>query len=402
MNRDVGRHPRPDRRPSARRRAASRQCLEHARGSGGRPGQWDRAGVGPSVAGACPRREATDGTGGRHGAAGVEPSDPRRAAVRAWPAASGEVRAGGRGIPAVPGGPARGRRSDRRPLRPGQRPAQPGPLCRILAGLRRFPRRGARAISRSRTARYRVGELSYLTGDLPAARRALEAFTGAKGDHPALETAWTYLGDVRFAQNDLPAARAAYERSLADYPRGRLADRARYGLARTLAASGEPRPGAARVPRAGRPRRTGLGRPRLAPGRLDRAGCRPAGRRRRGPRDAGAHRPLEPTERRSPAPARPGARPSRPVRRGRTPAPRPGRRQGQPARGAGRARAGDDRAGARSRRLGALGGRRRARAQRPLPLAAGAPVPVGRGPAAARPPGGGGGAVPPGRRDRTR
>src|SRR5262249_12730046 len=93
--------------------------------------------------------------------------------------------------------------------------------------------------TRSRTARYRVGELSYLTGDLSAARRALEAFTADQAVHPALETAWTYLGDVCFALNDRPAARAAYERSLSDHPRGRLADRARYGLARTLAASGD-------------------------------------------------------------------------------------------------------------------------------------------------------------------
>jgi TolA-binding protein len=93
--------------------------------------------------------------------------------------------------------------------------------------------------ARSRTARYRVGELSYLTGDLPAARRALEAFTAGTADHPARETAWTYLGDVCYALNDLPAARAAYDRSLGDHPRGRLADRARYGLARTLAAAGD-------------------------------------------------------------------------------------------------------------------------------------------------------------------
>jgi TolA-binding protein len=92
---------------------------------------------------------------------------------------------------------------------------------------------------RARTARYRVGELSYLTGDLAAARRALETFTAENAAHPALETAWTYLGDVRFALNDMPAARLAYERSLADHPRGRLADRARYGLARTLAILGD-------------------------------------------------------------------------------------------------------------------------------------------------------------------
>ncbi len=97
----------------------------------------------------------------------------------------------------------------------------------------------APADPRSRTARYRVGELSYLTGDLPAARRALETFTATRADHPAMETAWTYLGDVDFTLNDLAAARRAYERSLADHPRGRLADRARYGLARTLAATGE-------------------------------------------------------------------------------------------------------------------------------------------------------------------
>jgi TolA-binding protein len=99
--------------------------------------------------------------------------------------------------------------------------------------------RTAPADPRSRTARYRVGELSYLTGDLPAARRALEAFTATRADHPAMETAWTYLGDVDFVLNDLAAARSAYERSLADHPRGRLADRARYGLARTLAAAGD-------------------------------------------------------------------------------------------------------------------------------------------------------------------
>jgi cellulose synthase operon protein C len=92
---------------------------------------------------------------------------------------------------------------------------------------------------RARTAQYRLGELSYLTDDLPAARRALEAFTATKGDHPGLETAWTYLGDVYFALKDLPAARRAYERSLTAFPRGRMADRARYGLGRTLANLGD-------------------------------------------------------------------------------------------------------------------------------------------------------------------
>jgi cellulose synthase operon protein C len=93
--------------------------------------------------------------------------------------------------------------------------------------------------SRTLSAQYRVGELSYLLGDMPAARRSLEAFTQAKVDHPAKEMAWTYLGDTCYGMNEMPRARLAYERSLSSYPRGRLADRAKYGLGRTLAELGE-------------------------------------------------------------------------------------------------------------------------------------------------------------------
>ncbi len=84
--------------------------------------------------------------------------------------------------------------------------------------------------SRALSARYRLGELSYLLGDLPAARAALELFTSATTDHPSLELAWTYLGDTCFGLEDMPRARVAYERSIAAYPQGRTADRARYGL----------------------------------------------------------------------------------------------------------------------------------------------------------------------------
>jgi cellulose synthase operon protein C len=92
---------------------------------------------------------------------------------------------------------------------------------------------------RAGTARYRIGELSYLVGDLAAARRSLEMFTAAKHGHAAQEMAWTYLGDACFGLTDLPAARRAYERSLELYPRGRMASRAKYGLARALADQGE-------------------------------------------------------------------------------------------------------------------------------------------------------------------
>ena len=92
---------------------------------------------------------------------------------------------------------------------------------------------------RARTAWYRLGELSYMLGDLTEARQALETFVAGNGRHPNLETAWTYLGDVRFGTDDLKGARAAYERSLADFPHGQLADRSRYGLGRSLAGLGD-------------------------------------------------------------------------------------------------------------------------------------------------------------------
>jgi tetratricopeptide (TPR) repeat protein len=78
-----------------------------------------------------------------------------------------------------------------------------------------------------------------MLSDLPSARSALERFTADPGPHPNLETAWTYLGDVRSALDDHQAAREAYEKSLQLAPGARLADRARYGLGRSLASLGE-------------------------------------------------------------------------------------------------------------------------------------------------------------------
>lgn len=89
------------------------------------------------------------------------------------------------------------------------------------------------------TAIYRVGETSYMLGDLPAARRALETFTAKVREHRYLETAWPYLGEVCLRMHDLPRARQAYERALELHPKGRLADRARFGLGKALALQGE-------------------------------------------------------------------------------------------------------------------------------------------------------------------
>ena len=148
--------------------------------------------------------------------------------------------------------------------------------------------------------------------------------------------------------------------------------------------------------------RTGSNRAWLQVGSIELAAGRPA-EAVEALDDAGAHRPLEPTERRSAAPARPGAStgsagPTRPDACSATSPPT------RPARSRRRPRSSWRRSSwsTIAPRSALVGGRRRARAQRPLPLAAGAPVPVGRGPAAARPPGGGAGAIPPGRRDRTR
>jgi cellulose synthase operon protein C len=99
--------------------------------------------------------------------------------------------------------------------------------------------KGAPDDSRRLTARYRLGELAYLLGDLAAARRLLEEFSAATSDHPGLEVALTYLGDACFGLQDFSPARAAYQQSLTSYPAGRLAQRAKYGLGRTLAAIGE-------------------------------------------------------------------------------------------------------------------------------------------------------------------
>ena len=89
------------------------------------------------------------------------------------------------------------------------------------------------------TAQYRIGETSYMLGDLPKARRALEAFTKATKDHRNLETAWPYLGEVCLRQHDLPRAAEAYEQALQLYPKGRLVDRSRFGLGRTLLLQGK-------------------------------------------------------------------------------------------------------------------------------------------------------------------
>ncbi|WP_435011286.1 tetratricopeptide repeat protein [Tundrisphaera lichenicola] len=93
------------------------------------------------------------------------------------------------------------------------------------------------------TARYRIGETAYVLNDLPAARRSLEAYTASgPADRRYLQAAWSHLGDVDYRLGDLPAARKAYENALVGDPQGSLADRARLGRGRVLAALNETEP----------------------------------------------------------------------------------------------------------------------------------------------------------------
>ncbi len=93
------------------------------------------------------------------------------------------------------------------------------------------------------TGRYRIGETAYVLGDLPAARQALEEYTGTNsGDRRYLQAAWSHLGDVDFRLGDLPAARKAYESALTGNPQGALPNKARLGLGRVLAAQTETEP----------------------------------------------------------------------------------------------------------------------------------------------------------------
>ncbi|HEY2158551.1 MAG TPA: tetratricopeptide repeat protein, partial [Isosphaeraceae bacterium] len=128
------------------------------------------------------------------------------------------------------------------------------------------------------TALFRVGETAYLLGDLPAAQASLEKFLAENPGHRHEETAWSHAGDVALRLEDLPRARRAYEKVLSK-PGGRLAARARLGLARVLASQGETEAAVKTLDElvaTGGPEwsdraRYEIGRTELAAGRLDRA-----------------------------------------------------------------------------------------------------------------------------------
>ena len=89
------------------------------------------------------------------------------------------------------------------------------------------------------TAAFRAGEAAYLMKDFAAARLALSSYLESYPEHGHRETAWPELGDSCYHLNDLAGAKRAYEKALELEPAGRLANRSRFFLGRTLATLGE-------------------------------------------------------------------------------------------------------------------------------------------------------------------
>jgi cellulose synthase operon protein C len=81
-------------------------------------------------------------------------------------------------------------------------------------------------------ALYRAGECSYLLDDLKSAERELGRFVADYPKHDLVEWALPYLGDSKLRLKEPAAARDLFKMSLDRFPRSRLADDSRFGLAR--------------------------------------------------------------------------------------------------------------------------------------------------------------------------
>jgi TolA-binding protein len=88
-------------------------------------------------------------------------------------------------------------------------------------------------------AQYRAGETSYLLSDWKNAETWLSQFIAKRPSDKLLEYALPYLAEAQLNSGKLPEAKASYQRGLQAFPKGRLADRARYGYAQTLDRLGE-------------------------------------------------------------------------------------------------------------------------------------------------------------------
>jgi cellulose synthase operon protein C len=79
---------------------------------------------------------------------------------------------------------------------------------------------------------YRAGECSYLLYDLKSADRELGRFVKEYPRHELVEWALPYLGDSKLRLKEPAAARDAFKTALEQFPRSRLADDSKFGLAR--------------------------------------------------------------------------------------------------------------------------------------------------------------------------
>src|SRR5580704_6916731 len=81
-------------------------------------------------------------------------------------------------------------------------------------------------------ALYRAGECSYLLDDLQSAERELGRFVKDYPRHELVEWALPYLGDSQLRLKEPAAARDSFKTALERFPKSRLADDSRFGLAR--------------------------------------------------------------------------------------------------------------------------------------------------------------------------
>jgi len=82
-------------------------------------------------------------------------------------------------------------------------------------------------------ARYWIGHASYFLDDYAAAEADLGAFVGAAGQDPLTEWALPYLADAELRLKKPEAARAHFQQALDSFPKGEMAEDARFGLARS-------------------------------------------------------------------------------------------------------------------------------------------------------------------------
>lgn len=89
-------------------------------------------------------------------------------------------------------------------------------------------------------ALFRVAECSYFLNDLKTAEGEFLVFLKQAPKHDFGEYALPYLGDTQYRLNKAKAAAATFQRALDRFPAGRLAEDAKFGLARCQAALKRP------------------------------------------------------------------------------------------------------------------------------------------------------------------